>query len=63
MKNVSLVRMTVEDLAKMKNISYSKALDLFYRSDVAEVISNEATGLFTYTPYSLAKMIKPNREN
>ncbi|MDR1739424.1 MAG: hypothetical protein LBR45_01530 [Bacteroidales bacterium] len=54
MKDVSLVRMIIDDIAEIKNISLNAAMDIFYLSDTCKLLSDRETGLFTYTPYSLA---------
>ena len=39
------------------NISYMDAMDLFYQSITAELLSDEDTGYFTYSHLDLAKLV------
>ena len=39
------------------NISYMDAMDLFYQSITAELLSNEDTGYFTYSHLDLATLV------
>jgi len=57
MKNTALVRMTIDEIAKQNNMPLEKAFDLFYNSEVCELLSDEETGFFTYAPQDLAKMV------
>ena len=57
MKNTALVRMTIDEIAKQKNVSLDKAFDLFYNSKVCEMLSDTETGFFTYAPQDLAEMV------
>jgi len=57
MKDTALVSMTIDEIAAQKNISLDDAFDLFYNSKVCELLSDKETGLFTYAPQDLAKMI------
>jgi len=57
MKNTSLVRMTIDEIAKQKNIPLETAFDLFYNSKVCELLSDIETGFFTYAPQDLAQML------
>jgi len=57
MKNTSLVRMTIDEIAKQKNISLEAAFDLFYNSKVCELLSDSETGFFTYAPQDLAQIL------
>ncbi|MCL2101613.1 MAG: hypothetical protein FWH22_07870 [Fibromonadales bacterium] len=57
MKNTALVRMTIDEIAKQKNVSLDEAFDLFYNSKVCEMLSDTETGLFTYAPQDLAEMV------
>ena len=57
MLDTSLVRMTIDELAEIRGISLDEAFDMFYSSDICKMLSDKETGLFTYTPYSLAKMV------
>jgi hypothetical protein len=56
MKDTALVRMTIDEIAKQKNISLDAAFDLFYNSKTCELLSDRETGLFTYAPQDLAEM-------
>ena len=58
MKNTALVRMTIDEIAKQKNVSLDVAFDLFYNSKLCEMLSDRETGLFTYAPQDLAKMLE-----
>ncbi|MDR2581107.1 MAG: hypothetical protein LBC85_08965 [Fibromonadaceae bacterium] len=49
--------MTINEIAKQKNVSLDTAFDLFYNSKVCEMLSDRETGLFTYAPQDLAKMV------
>jgi hypothetical protein len=57
MKDTALVRMTIDEIAKQKNISLDAAFDLFYNSKICELLSDRETGLFTYAPQDLAEMV------
>jgi len=57
MKDTALVRMTINELSKMKNISLDSAFDLFYESKLCKLLSDKETGLFTYSPYDLALLV------
>ena len=57
MKDTSLVRMTINEIAKQKKVSLDVAFDLFYNSKVCEMLSDRETGLFTYAPQDLAEMV------
>jgi len=61
MFDTSLVRMTIDELADIKNIPLDEAFDMFYRSNVCKMLSDRETGLFTYTPYDLAVMVCENQ--
>ncbi|MDR2581756.1 MAG: hypothetical protein LBC85_12305 [Fibromonadaceae bacterium] len=60
MKDTALVRMTINEIAKQKNVSLDMAFDLFYNSKICEMLSDRETGLFTYAPQDLAKMAITN---
>ncbi len=57
MKDTALVCMTIDEIAKQKNVPLNVAFDLFYRSKVCELLSDKETGYFTYAPQDLAKMV------
>lgn len=57
MKDTALVRMTIDEIAKRKEISLDEAFDMFYNSKVCEMLSDRETGLFTYAPQDLAEMV------
>jgi hypothetical protein len=57
MKDTALVRMTINELAKLKNISLDNAFDMFYESRLCKMLSDKETGLFTYSPYDLALLV------
>lgn len=57
MKDTALVRMTIDEIAKRKNISLDEAFDMFYNSKVCKMLSDRETGLFTYAPQDLAEMV------
>jgi len=57
MKDTSLVRMTINEIAEQKKVSLDVAFDLFYNSKVCEMLSDRETGLFTYAPQDLAEMV------
>jgi hypothetical protein len=57
MKDTALVRMTIDEIVKQKDISLDAAFDLFYNSKVCELLSDRETGLFTYAPQDLAEMV------
>jgi antitoxin component of RelBE/YafQ-DinJ toxin-antitoxin module len=57
MKDTALVRMTINEIAKQKNISLDMAFDLFYNSNLCEMLSDRETGLFTYAPQDLARLL------
>jgi antitoxin component of RelBE/YafQ-DinJ toxin-antitoxin module len=57
MKDTALVRMTIDEIAKQKNIPLDAAFDLFYKSKICELLSDRETGLFTYAPQDLAEMV------
>lgn len=57
MKDTALVRMTINELSKIKKIPLENAFDMFYQSDVCRLLSDRETGLFTYSPHDLARMV------
>jgi len=57
MKDTALVRMTIDEIAKQKNIPLDAAFDLFYNSKICELLSDRETGFFTYAPQDLAEMV------
>ena len=57
MKDTSLVRMTIDEIARQKKVSLDEAFDLFYNSKICEMLSDEETGFFTYAPQDLAEMV------
>jgi len=57
LKDTALVRMTINELAKLKNISLDIAFDMFYQSKLCKMLSDKETGLFTYSPYDLALLV------
>jgi hypothetical protein len=57
MKDTALVRMTINELAKLKGISIEDAFDMFYESELCKMLSNRESGLFTYAPYDLALLV------
>lgn len=61
MKDTALVRMTINELAKLKNISLEKAFDMFYESKLCKMLSDRETGLFTYSPYDLTLLVDKMR--
>jgi hypothetical protein len=57
MKDTALVRMTIDEIAKQKNVQLDEAFDLFYNSEVCKLLSDRETGFFTYAPQDLARKI------
>jgi hypothetical protein len=57
MGDTELVRMTIEKLASLTGADDKTAFERFYASQTFKDLSDHRTGLFTYTPYSLAQMI------
>ena len=57
MKDTSLVRMTIDEVARQKKVSLDEAFDLFYNSKICEMLSDKETGFFTYAPQDLAEMV------
>jgi len=57
MKDTSLVRMTIDEIARQKKVSLDEAFDLFYNSKICEMLSDKETGFFTYAPQDLAEMV------
>ena len=57
MKDTALVRMTINELAKIKGISLDCAFNMFYESKLCKMLSDKETGLFTYSPYDLALLV------
>ena len=57
MKDTALVRMTINKLAKIKNIPLESAFEMFYESKLCKMLSDRETGLFTYAPYDLAALV------
>lgn len=55
--NVALVRLTIGEIMRRLNISYMDAMDLFYQSITAELLSDEDAGYFTYSHLDLAKLV------
>ena len=55
--NVALVRLTIGEIMRRLNISYMDAMDLFYQSITAELLSYEYTGYITYSHLDLAKLV------
>jgi len=62
MKDTALVSMTIDEIAAQKNISLDEAFDLFYNSKICELLSDKETGLFTYAPQDLARMIDDQQD-
>jgi hypothetical protein len=56
MKDTALVRMTIDEIAKQKNVQLDEAFDLFYNSEICELLSDRETGFFTYAPQDLARI-------
>ena len=57
MKDTALVRMTINELAKMRGISLDSAFNMFYESKLCKMLSDKETGMFTYSPYDLALLV------
>jgi hypothetical protein len=57
MGDTALVRMVILELAHLRQLPLERAMETFYRSETCGLLSNPDTGLFTYTPYSLACMV------
>ncbi|MDR0950179.1 MAG: hypothetical protein LBM13_00840 [Candidatus Ancillula sp.] len=55
--DTSLMIMLVNKIVERDNISYEDALEKVYDSELAEDISDSATGLFTYGVNSLSQAI------
>ncbi|MDR0950941.1 MAG: hypothetical protein LBM13_04885 [Candidatus Ancillula sp.] len=60
--DTSLIRLIINELVKIHEISYDDAIDLFYTSSLSNQIADEKTGLFTYAAGDLARMIKFNKK-
>jgi hypothetical protein len=57
MNDTALVRMVISELAQLKQLPLEYAMETFYQSETCRLLSNPETGLFTYTPYGLARMV------
>jgi hypothetical protein len=57
MGETELIRMTIAKLAALEGVSDKDAFEQFYHSKTFEELADKNTGLFTYTPYSLAQMV------
>ena len=62
MKDTALIRMTINELVKLKGISLECAFNLFYESELCKMLSDKETGLFTYSPYDLALLVDRDSE-
>ena len=63
MKDTALVRMTINELSKLKEIPLENAFTMFYESKLCKLLSDKETGLFTYSPYDLALLVEKYGEN
>lgn len=48
-KDTALMRLVIEKLAKKYHWTYDEAIHRFYLSDTCRIISNRATGAFTFS--------------
>ena len=56
--DTSLIRLVIIRLVEIHKWTYSQALDKFYNSKVCLLLSNEDTGVFTYSPYDIVNMFE-----
>ena len=56
--DTSLMRMTIEDLAKKNNWTYEEALEKFYHSNTCKGISDAETGMFTFSPREIIELFE-----
>lgn len=56
--DTSLIRMAITELAKKNNWDYDYALDVFYNSKTCNALSNEKTGVFTFSPMEIVKLVE-----
>ena len=48
--DTSLVRMVIDELARSHQWTFEETLDRFYRSETCKNLSDERTGMFTFSP-------------
>ena len=48
--DTSLIRLVISRLVAKYNWTYEEALDKFYNSEICQLLSDEKTGVFTYSP-------------
>ena len=56
--DTSLIRLVIEDLAKLHNWSFETTLEKFYHSDTCKGISDEETGMFTFAPREIIELFE-----
>ena len=56
--DTSLIRMVITELAKTHNWDYEFAMNKFYNSNTCKLLSNESTGVFTFSPYDIVNMFE-----
>jgi hypothetical protein len=56
--DTALIRMVISDLSKKYNWNYEYALDKFYNSNVCKGLSDEKTGMFTFSPREIIELFE-----
>ena len=54
--------MVITELAKTHNWDYEFAMNEFYNSKTCKLLSDESTGVFTFSPYDIINMFEEEIE-
>ncbi len=54
--DTSLIRMVIHELSKKHGWNYRFTLDQFYTSKVCAGLSDESTGMFTFSPHEIVSL-------
>lgn len=56
--DTALIRMVITDLAEKHNWTYEETLERFYNSRVCRGLSDEQTGMFTFSPREIVELFE-----
>jgi len=56
--DTSLIRMVIDLYARRHNLSYIDALDKFYKSNICVGLSDLSTGMFTFAPGEIVRLLE-----
>ena len=56
--DTALIRMVISDLSKKHNWNYEDVLEKFYSSNVCKGLSDEKTGMFTFSPREIIELFE-----